>query len=72
MSNTNEAQKVDQLTYHLFTKLFLVVHQARSNSEPSTDSTMDTWVSELHFLQLMLIECCSSSTSKPLTSVLVL
>ena len=60
LMSDEEIQKINQITYHIFTKLFLVVHQARSHAElpllPLTGSSVDQWVSELVFLQLMPTE----------------
>lgn len=41
---SNDIQKADQIAYHIFTKLALVVNQARITAEPKSQTKVDKWV----------------------------
>ena len=41
---SNDIQKADQIAYHIFTKLVLVVNQARVTAEPKSQAKVDKWV----------------------------
>ena len=41
---SNDIQKADQIAYHIFTKLVLVVNQARVTAEPKLQAKVDKWV----------------------------
>lgn len=41
---SNDIQKADQIAYHIFTKLALVVNQARTTAEPKSQTKVDKWV----------------------------
>ena len=42
---SNDTQRADQIVYHFYTKLVLVVHDARLPQEPNGPAKIDKWVS---------------------------
>jgi autophagy-related protein 13 len=41
---SNDTQKADQIAYRYYTKLALVVHNARATVEPKAQAKPDKWV----------------------------
>jgi len=45
---SNDTQKADQIAYRFYTKLTLVVNNARATADPRVQTKVDKWVSSIY------------------------
>ena len=62
---SNDTQRADQIVYHFYTKLVLVVHDARLPQEPNGHAKIDKWVSVSTFSGLSVLICVCARVPAP-------
>jgi len=68
---SNDTQRADQIVYHFYTKLVLVVNNARSPQEPNGQAKIDKWVGILvSFSPSLTIPCSFICSVCPCVSLL--